>query len=246
MFIAPVLVVLILFFRSCYENRMVGFKNLESDLLPSPEAARLCSFGFDAVIADFYWLLFMQYVGDHSSRAVDKYSKSYDYLNLITGLDANFGEAYYFAAFLIGSEMKKPQLAAELIDKGISANPRAWSIPFVAGINQYLYARNETKAASYYRIAANLPGAPEWLERQSKILEAKIPSMIKEINVWDSMYHNSTSPEIKHRAQNRLVELWLKVYKTAPTKTIKERALNQLRDLGVELDEKSVHLDTEI
>ncbi|MFN8551324.1 MAG: hypothetical protein U0103_07545 [Candidatus Obscuribacterales bacterium] len=225
---------------------MVESKFFATDLLPTPKTASLFSLGFDSLMADFYWLLLMQYVGDHSSRVVDKYSKSYDYLNLITELDPHFGEAYFFTAFLIGSEMKRPQLAAELLDKGIAANPREWSIPFVAGINQYLYARNEHKAASYYRLAAKLPGAPDWLERQAKILEAKIPSTIKEINVWDSMYRNSTSAKIKQRAQKRLIELWINVFKTAPTKTIKERALNQLKDLGVALDEKTVQPATAI
>lgn len=237
---------LIGYFRSAANLALSRYDTVTTAIdLPRAQSAKLVALGFDNLLFDYYWLEFIQYIGDQKGRQSDHSEKAASYLELLTAIDPHFVPAYYFAAITLGDQ-NQSAAAAAIIDRGIAANPDNWLLPYIGGMNQFLFAHDEHRAAKYYKMAARFPAAPDWLERQANILEAKIPSMIKEINVWDSMYHNSTSPEIKQRAQNRLVELWLKVYKTAPTKTIKERALNQLRDLGVELDEKSVHRDTEI
>lgn len=200
--------------------------------LPYPSAVRLLSLGYEQLLADLYWLSFIQYVGDDASRLKDGYSKSQKYVELISSLDPALVSVYYFAAFLVGSEEHQPKVASELIDYGIEKNPNNWYLPFIGGINQYLYAHNEVKAAKYYRMASKFPDAPKWLGRQAEILQAKIPSTIKEINVWDSIYNNATDSAVKKHARIRLAALWTQVYKTSPSSEIRNRALSQLSKLG--------------
>src|SRR5579871_4247106 len=71
--------------------------------LPSAEAVQLCALGYDQLLADWYWLGFVQYVGDIPAREADHYVFAEKYLDLITGLDPKFAKAYYFAAFIVGS-----------------------------------------------------------------------------------------------------------------------------------------------
>lgn len=203
-----------------------------SQFVPAPESLKLLAGGFDQVLADLYWLAFVQYVGDVSQRTLDHYAEAYKYADLISSLDASLISVYYFSAFTIGSEQHKPDLAATLIDRGISANQNNWYLPFIAGINQYLYAHDEVRAAKYYRAAAKFPDAPTWLTRQADILEAKIPSKIKEINVWDSIYNTALNATVKERARKNLIALWSQVYQTSPPGEIKMRALTQLGKLG--------------
>ncbi len=188
----------------------------------------MLSLGYDSLLADVYWLGFVQYIGEGNNAESERF------INLITILDPGIVQAYFFAAFVIGNELKQPEVAAEIIERGMSSNQDTWYLPFIAGINQYLYAHDEVKAAKYYRMAAKFPDAPRWLGRQAQILEAKIPSTIKEINVWDSIYNSSTDSDIKERARKKLASLWLKVYKTSPSKEIKKRALEQLQRFGIE------------
>ncbi len=202
--------------------------------LPSPRSVQILSLGFDQVLADLYWLAFIQYIGNGKERNIDHYVEAEKYIDLITCLDPKFVPAYYFAAFTIGSEQHSPDVAAQLIDRGIEVNQDSWYLPFIAGINQYLYAHNEVKAAKYYRMAAKFPDAPKWLGRQAEILEAKIPSTIKEVNVWDSIYSSSKDSTVKERARMKLASLWLRVYKTSPSKEIKKKALEQLHKIGIE------------
>jgi hypothetical protein len=202
--------------------------------LPTADAIKLCSLGYDQLLADWYWLGFVQYIGDGDARTKDHYVLAESYIDLITGLDPRFVQPYWFAAFIIGSEQHQPQRAAELIEKGLSANPNTWYLPFIAGINQYLYAHNEVAAAKYYRMAAKFPDAPKWLDRQANILEARIPSYIKEINIWDNIYRSSQDPLVKQRAREKLIVLWAHVYKSS-TAQIRQKARDNLRELGIYL-----------
>jgi tetratricopeptide (TPR) repeat protein len=206
------------------------------NLLPSSAAAKACALGYDQLLADWYWLVFVQYIGDGAARGRDHYAAADKYLQLIVDLDPGFIKAYWFASFIIGSERQQPDLAAKFIDRGIQANPDNWYLPFIAGINQYLYARNDTAAAKYYKMAAKFLDAPTWLSRQSAILEARIPASIKEINIWDSIYGSSRDEIVREKARGHLISLWMQVYKSATTDTIKNRARSCLRLLGVSVD----------
>jgi len=204
--------------------------------VPTPHAAKLMSLGFDQLMADCYWLSFISYVGDAAERRNDRYELADRYIDLVTGLDPHFLTAYWFAVFTVGDEQKRPQIAAELIERGIRANQDNWYLPYIAGINQYLYAKNELVAAKYYRQAAKYPNAPEWLARQASILEAKIPSTIKEINTWTSIYTLETDPRVRDKARHKLIELWGKVIASRPPKNIRDKAISALKDLDVNVE----------
>jgi len=213
---------------------LVETKTVESKFL-KPETVKMFCLGHEQLAADLYWLRFIQYIGDGNARRTDKYENAYDYLDLVTSLDPRFTQPYWFAAFTVGAEMKRPDLAQKLIERGIQANQDNWYLPFIAGINQYLFAHNEDAAAKYYRLAAKFPDAPKWLGRQAEILQAKIPSLVKEVNTWDTIYRNSADPLVKERAKERLATTWMRIFKTSPTEEIRKRARKALAELDVEV-----------
>ena len=206
---------------------------LANSPLPDPQGIKRLSLGYDALIADLYWLAFIQYVGDTKSRSNDHFQQAYSYLDLITTLDPRFVEAYYFAAFTVGADYGRPDLADKLIHRGLRYNPGNWYLPFIAGINQYLYAHNDKAAAQYYRLAATYPAAPGWLSRQAEILDKEIPSVIKQINTWNNIYISTEPGQIQDKARQKLVSLWLQVLQQSPTPNIKARALKELHMLKV-------------
>jgi hypothetical protein len=194
--------------------------------------------GYDKLAADCFWLQFIGYVGDSKARTNDGYARADQYLNLITQLDPSLVTAYWFAAFVVGADEKKPESADAIIRRGIRANPNNWYLPYIAGVNQYLYAKNLPQAAKYYRMAAKFPEAPKWLERQALILEAKIPAIIKDINTWDRIYESEQDVLVKARAKEKLIHLWMIVHNTSPTEVIRNKARAALVDLGVEVGGK--------
>lgn len=182
--------------------------------------------------SDVYWLAFIQYIGNSEKKQTDVV---YKLLDRTTSLDPQFVQPYYFAAFTLGSELKRPDLAQRLIERGIHANQNDWCLPFIAGINQYLFAHNEGAAANYYRLAAKFPDAPKWLGRQAEILQAKIPSLVKEVNTWDTIYRTSTDLLVKERAKERLAATWMRVFKVSSSEEIRKKARKALAELGVEV-----------
>lgn len=204
-------------------------------MLLSPEVLKLICLGHEQLTADIYWLRFIQYIGDGAARQADRYASAYEYLDIVTSLDPRFTQPYWFAAFVVGSEMKRPDLAQKLIERGIQANQNNWYLPFIAGINQYLFAHNEAAAASYYKLAAKFPDSPKWLGRQAEILKAKIPSLVKEVNTWDTIYRTSTDQLVRERAKERLAATWMRIFRLSPSEEIRKRARKALAELGVEV-----------
>jgi len=207
----------------------------ERRVIPSAQSLKLLSLGYDQLIADLFWLGFVQYVGNSEQRQLDRYGLAFDYLDIVTTLDPKFTRPYWFAAFIVGSEMGRPDLSQSLIERGLQTDQESWYLPFIAGINQYLFAQKEMEAAKYYRKAAKFPDAPPWLMRQAEILEAKIPSLVKEVNTWDTIYRTSTDPLVKERAEQKLAATWMRVFKLSPSEEIRKRARKALSELGVEV-----------
>lgn len=207
----------------------------KSLMLPAPQAAKLMSLGFDQLLADCFWLAFINYVGDRATRTAEGYKQADDYLDLITTLDPNFVQPYWFTAFVVGSEQGEPKRAKEIIDRGITANPDNWYLPYIGGINMYLFGHDEVEAARYYRHASRYPDAPNWLARQADILEAKIPSQIKELNTWSNIYSTSDDGMVRDMAKEKLTEGWMHVFERAPTDPIRQRARAALKELGIDV-----------
>jgi hypothetical protein len=136
----------------------------------------------------------------------------------------------------VGADQGRPDLADKILKRGIAANPDNWYIPYIAGLNQYLFAHNESEAAKYYLMAARFPEAPHWIGGQAKILALKIPSVIKEIRTWDYIYRSNEPPKVRQRAKEQLVKLWLVVFKNAGNKDIRDKARHALNDLDYELN----------
>lgn len=203
--------------------------------LPDASALKLFSLGFDQLLADVYWLAFIQYIGDTAARQADRSEQAEKYLDLVTLLDPKFVQAYWFAAFVVGQEQQKPDVAERIINRGIEFNQDNWYLPFIAGVNQYLYAHNEESAARFYRMAAKFPDAPKWLGRQADILQAKIPSLIKEVNTWNSIYTSSKDKLVRDRARERLAHAWIKVFRLSPSEKIRQKAIDELQKMGIEV-----------
>lgn len=210
-----------------------GGQSQQMSWLPSLTCLRLFSLGFDRLLADILWLGFVQYSGDTQVIYQGKFPLGYQYTDLITELDPHFIKPYWFGCFTIGYWQKRPDLADRILRRGIAQNPGVWTVPFMAGVNQYLFAHNDRKAAEYYRQAARLPGAPDYLNRHADILEANIPAQVKEVRTWKSLFLSANDPGVKEAARAKLVQLWSKIYTEAPTGEIRAHAVSELSKLGV-------------
>ncbi len=201
-------------------------------ILPNPESLRLVSLGYDQILADVYWLDFIQYFGDTKARLADHYGRCYDYLSLVTALDPHFIQAYWFASFAVGSEQKRPDLASKIISRGLAVNQDNWYLPYIAGVNEFINAKDDKAAAKYYRMAAKFPGSPPWLGRQAQILDTDLPRLFKEIRTWHTVYASNPDGLVRNTARNKLIDLWRYVYRHTSDANSKKEVTRQLGELG--------------
>ena len=142
----------------------------------SPAVLTRLALGYDALVADLYWIRAIQYYG--GMRLSSDPDKSYDLLfpllDLTTSLDPNFNIAYEFGAFFL-SEQKpggpaRSDLAIKLLDKGIRARPDRWQYPYDIGFVHYRDG-NYKLAADWFLRAAQTSGARREGERADMWLE---------------------------------------------------------------------------
>lgn len=196
---------------------------------PSPAASDLLRVaGAGRLAADIYWLAFIQYAGDSQRRQVDHWQLADDYLKTVTQFDPHFVQPYWFAAFTVGADEKRPDLAAEIIEQGINRNPGNWYLPYIAGINQFLYANNDRVAARYYTLASSLPGAPPYIGDQAGILASGAPSYLSRARALETACAHENDPVVKEKALQAAASAWKEVLRLAPNDAYREAARSAL------------------
>ncbi|MCA1565550.1 MAG: hypothetical protein LC803_07915 [Acidobacteria bacterium] len=184
------------------------------ELYLKPEQARRLSLGFNAFVADWYWMRTLQYVGrkvtaHEGAIQIDDLSA----LNLkilapllenATTLDPQFLAAYEYGAIVLPAV--DVEAAVKLIRKGIAANPRAWRLYSYLG---YIYWQQNRfqEASEAYATAARIPGAPAWLSSMSAQMATKGGSRETARAIYQNMYRQTDDEQMKKLSRARLLQL---------------------------------------
>ena len=132
--------------------------------IPRPDTVRAISFGFDAVLADFYWLWAVQIVGgenDPSEHATDLGRL----IDVVTTLDPWVDHPYRFAAVWMTDSEANVREANRLLERAIDHHPEEWRNHYYLGFNHFFYLQEYAQAATALERAVDLPGAPVYLAR---------------------------------------------------------------------------------
>jgi len=137
----------------------------------SGDAIGTLGLGFDAVLADLYWIRTVQHYAQ-DRRAPRSYTGRYELLapliDITTTLDPHFRTAHVFGAlFLAERDPNGPgrlDLAVELLEKGLRAEPEYWPYAQYIGFLHYWHSGDRREAARQFERAAAIPGAPVWLK----------------------------------------------------------------------------------
>jgi hypothetical protein len=132
--------------------------------VPRPEVARVSALGFDAVVADYYWLQAVQVVG--RAKVVER--KAFllaALIDVVTTLDPWVDHPYRFAAVWLTDGEANVRKANELLRRGIEYHPSDWRNRFYLGFNLFWYLDENDEAAEVLEQATSLPDAPLYLRR---------------------------------------------------------------------------------
>lgn len=179
-----------------------------------PETARRLSLGFNGLVADWYWLRSLQYVG----RKVDAYKGDITLDNMTplgirtlgplldhaTTLDPQFMAAYEFGAVVLPSIDR--DAAINLVQKGIRANPGSWRLYHQLG---YIYwqAGRYSDASEAYAEGARLPGAPAWMGAMAAQMNVQGGSREVAREMYRRIYDESADEQVRSLALKRLAQI---------------------------------------
>ncbi|HEY6186765.1 MAG TPA: hypothetical protein VIW80_03730 [Pyrinomonadaceae bacterium] len=189
----------------------------EERLYVTGAAARRVSLGFNGLVADWYWMRALQYVGrkiikhqtEHADVQLDKLGSLdlrllYPLLDTTTTLDPQFMAAYEYGAVVL------PEInvddAVKLLQKGIGANPSAWRLYHHLG---YIYWQrgDYQRASAIYQEGARITGAAPWMVAMSARLAAEGGSRATAREMYRRMYEQSDDEQIRQMAVRRLMQL---------------------------------------
>ena len=169
--------------------------------------------GFEGLIADFYWMKSLQYVGEKFLKNPDaKITLDdlnalnprllYPYLDNATTLDPQFVAAYSYGSLVLPAINKEQ--AIKLSEKGIANNP---NVPILYHYLGYIYwkSKDYEKAAEIYEQGAALNNAPPFMKLMAANMRADGGSRSTARAIYTQMYNEADDEQMKAAAKLRLM-----------------------------------------
>ncbi len=186
----------------------------EERLYMTGKTVKHMSLGFNGLVADWYWLRSLQYVGrkivSHQGEVqLDNLSPLdlrllYPLLDTATTLDPQFMAAYSYGAVVLPAINEEH--AIKLIHKGIEQNPGAWRLYQHLG---YIYWKrgDYQKAGETYAEGAKIADAPIWMREMSARMAAEggSPDMAREI--YTRLSEETEDKQLKELMARRLLQV---------------------------------------
>lgn len=179
----------------------------------SPEAMTRLALSYDSLAADVYWIRAVQHYG--GTKLSTDPNKAYDLLHplldLTTSLDPRFNVAYYYGAIFLAEPFPggpgRPDLAMALLQKGLRAQPAKWEFAQEIGFIYYWWVQDYVQAASWFRRASEMPGAPVWLTALAATTLAQGGSRGSSRVLWEQLERTAEDDWFRGEARRRLLQL---------------------------------------
>jgi hypothetical protein len=162
------------------------------------------SLEYAPLMADLYWTQVVQYYGDKSVRRDANFELLWPLLDVTTTLDPNLLVAYRFGSMFLSegppAGAGRPDLAIQLIQRGIQANPEYWRFYEDLGFIYYFELHDYPKASAAFLEGSKNPQSMPWM----KVLAAKVieqgDNPETSAFLWSEIYSSATDPQMKENA----------------------------------------------
>lgn len=175
------------------------------------------SFGFEGLLADWYWMQSLQYIGEKIIRSREASNNLnlenmsglnprllYPLLDNASTLDPRFVAVYSYGAVVLPAI--DPRQAIKLTEKGIENNPNEWRLYQQLG---YIYWRlgDYEKAAEIYGAGAKISGAPPFMLLMTSKMKSAGGDRETARAIYEQMLGESSDKQVKENAALHLLQL---------------------------------------
>lgn len=186
-------------------ERFVLRAPVHKSVMPAPVVRHL-AFGFDNMLADYYWVTAVQDYLKWDSR--DAYYP--EYFRLIALLDPRFEYPYLFAILTLPTKANPESLEwlSGVTEEGVRAFPLNYQIPFSAATQFHIVAKDNARALHFLAIAAAVPKAPELVHRTYGIYLMRDATDYKKSRaLFETILATTDNDESKRIVQERITLL---------------------------------------
>jgi len=177
-------------------------------LVRSPKLMKMATLEYGTLAADIYWTRAVQYYGSKRLGQDTNLDSLWPLLDVATTLDPNLIPAYRFGAtFLAEPEPRgagRPDLAVQLLERGLKANPEYWRLYQYLGNIYYLELKDYAKAGQAYLEGSKNPKAAPWMKIMAARFLEKGESRETAAMLWAELLESSTDEAIRENARINL------------------------------------------
>jgi tetratricopeptide (TPR) repeat protein len=179
------------------------------------------SLEYAPLMGAIYWTRAVQYYGEKHRLHQANLELLWPLLDVATTLDPQLMPAYQFGSIFLSDKPPRgagrPDLAVQLLERGIKANPEQWRLYQDLGNVYYFDAKDYPKASAAFAEGSKNPKAIIWM----KVMAAKIAE-------------EGESPETSYF-------LWREVYESTKDPSVRKNAEEHMKLMQVELDLKEIN-----
>jgi tetratricopeptide (TPR) repeat protein len=176
--------------------------------LRSGSLVRLLSLEYTPLMAAVYWTRAVQYFGEKHRLHDRNLELLWPLLDITTTLDPHLLVAYRFGAIFLSDAPPRgagePDLAIQLLQRGVRENPDYWRFYQDLGNVYYFDKKDYTEASQVFGKGSSYPGAPIWM----KIMAAKIAeegeSLETSYFLWQQIHDTASDEQIRKNAEMHL------------------------------------------
>ena len=183
-------------------------------LLRSPRLVKAMGLEYAPLLADIYWTRVVQYYGNKHLRGQANLELLWPLLDITTTLDPNLVIAYRFGAMFLSPPAPggagRPDLAVQLIQRGIQANPDYWRLYEDLGFVYYFDLKDYQKASAAFLEGSKNPKALVWMKIMAAKVAAEGESFETSMFLWKDIYDSTTDPMVKKNALTHMQLLRVK------------------------------------
>jgi hypothetical protein len=194
--------------KSIDSRRAALHEEQDEMILRSGRVLKAMSLEYAPLMAHIYWTRAVQYYGDKQRKHEADLATLWPLLDATTTLDPQLLVAYRFGSTFLSEARPRgagrPDLAVQLLERGIQENPEAWRFYQDLGNVYYFDMKDYQKASDAFLEGSKRPGAQFWMKTMAAKIAAEGESPETSIFLWKDIYETSNDPKVKKNAEAHL------------------------------------------